>query len=106
MFFRDFAHHINREVFIYARTNQSKMDLKQNTDCFYQGRGIGIALLDTGVSPVDDFLIPENRIVAFRDFVNGKDSPYDDNGHGTHVWYQFYKIKHLGRCLKVLKSII
>lgn len=47
--------------------------------------GLSIAFLDTGISPVADFILPENRIVAFRDLVNGKTEPYDDNGHGTHV---------------------
>lgn len=51
------------------------------------GRGVGIAILDTGVSPVADFTLPQNRIVCFRDFVNGRTQPYDDNGHGTHVTY-------------------
>lgn len=49
------------------------------------GKGIGIAILDTGISPVADFTIPTNRIVVFRDFINGRTAPYDDNGHGTHV---------------------
>lgn len=53
----------------------------------YAGRGISIAILDTGISPTEDFILPENRIVAFRDLVNGKRRPYDDNGHGTHVPY-------------------
>ena len=46
---------------------------------------LSIAFLDTGISPVADFILPENRIVAFLDLVNGKTKPYDDNGHGTHV---------------------
>ena len=25
-----------------------------------------------------------NKIIAFKDFVNGLTEPYDDNGHGTH----------------------
>lgn len=49
------------------------------------GEGVGVALLDTGICPMADFLQPKNRIFAFRDFVNGHDAPYDDNGHGTHV---------------------
>lgn len=49
------------------------------------GKGIGIAILDTGISPVADFTIPANRIAIFRDFINGRTMPYDDNGHGTHV---------------------
>ncbi len=44
--------------------------------------GITIAMLDTGVAIHPDF---DNRIIAFRDFVNGKREPYDDSGHGTHV---------------------
>jgi len=49
------------------------------------GRGISIAILDTGVAPVDDLVRPGNRILASVDFINNKTRPYDDNGHGTHV---------------------
>lgn len=49
------------------------------------GKEIGIAVLDTGVYPHADLALNKNRIVAFKDFVNGKEFPYDDNGHGTHV---------------------
>lgn len=48
----------------------------------YTGRRIRIALLDTGVAKHPDI---EGRVVAFRDFVNGKRIAYDDNGHGTHI---------------------
>lgn len=51
----------------------------------YTGKGVGIALLDTGVFLHRDFIEPVNRIAAFRDFVNGKSMPYDDNGHGSHI---------------------
>lgn len=56
-----------------------------DTENTVSGKGIGIAFLDTGVSPVEDFTKPQNRIVAFRDFIHHKTVPYDDNGHGTHV---------------------
>lgn len=49
------------------------------------GRGISIAILDTGISPVADFIEPTNRIAAFLDLVGGKTEPYDDNGHGTQL---------------------
>lgn len=52
---------------------------------FPKGNNIGIAFLDTGISPMPDFIQPKNRIVAFKDFINNKRNPYDDNGHGTHV---------------------
>ena len=49
------------------------------------GRGVGVAVLDTGICPLLDFTSGQNRIAAFKDFVNGLSEPYDDNGHGTHV---------------------
>ena len=49
------------------------------------GKGINIAILDTGLCPAADFTRPENRLIAFKDFVNGHEDYYDDNGHGTHV---------------------
>lgn len=49
------------------------------------GEGITVAVVDTGVSPHNDLTRPRNRIVGFKDFVNDKTRPYDDNGHGTHV---------------------
>lgn len=85
MSLRDIAHYIEQETLLYVRMNTAKALLMNENNRPYEGLGIGIAILDTGVSAVDDFLLPKNRIVAFRDFVNGKDSPYDDNGHGTHV---------------------
>lgn len=49
------------------------------------GRGVGIAVLDTGLSPSKDFLLPKNRIAVFMDFVSDVSACYDNNGHGTHV---------------------
>lgn len=49
------------------------------------GKGVAVAVLDTGIYEHEDFRIAGNRICCFRDFVNGKEQPYDDNGHGTHV---------------------
>lgn len=45
------------------------------------GKDITIAVIDTGIHPHPDL---DGRIVAFKDFVNDKTAPYDDNGHGTH----------------------
>lgn len=47
------------------------------------GRNICVVTLDTGICPCAD--LPLKRILFFKDFVNGKEQPYDDNGHGTHV---------------------
>ncbi|HHX96930.1 MAG TPA: S8 family peptidase [Clostridia bacterium] len=48
------------------------------------GKGITLAILDTGLAPHPDFFLPQKRLLAFRDFVNQISTPYDDNGHGTH----------------------
>ena len=53
----------------------------------YTGKGVGIAIIDTGVAPHPD-LMSSGKLVAFKDFVNNKEgvsNAYDDNGHGTHV---------------------
>ncbi|MGN0382688.1 MAG: S8 family peptidase [Eubacterium sp.] len=48
----------------------------------YMGRGVGVAVLDTGIFTHPDF---DNRIILFKDFVNKRQKVYDDNGHGTHI---------------------
>jgi serine protease AprX len=58
------------------------------------GAGIGVAVIDSGVTMWHDDLTNrtgalypygDQRVSAFVDFVNGAMTPYDDNGHGTHV---------------------
>jgi serine protease AprX len=61
----------------------------------YRGTGIGVAVIDSGITRHDDLtylgsssLVKTKngqRVAAFVDFVNGRTTPYDDNGHGTHV---------------------
>lgn len=60
-----------------------KIDMVHRRDL--TGKNIGVAILDTGVHSHVDFCKPYNRIIEFVDLINGKNTPYDDNGHGTHV---------------------
>ncbi|MCI9354403.1 MAG: hypothetical protein HFE58_06305 [Firmicutes bacterium] len=76
-------------ITLSACMDTAKHNIHKKENIAYKGKNIGIAILDTGISPVEDFILPYNRIVAFRDFVGNKISPYDDNGHGTHPSYHF-----------------
>jgi serine protease AprX len=52
------------------------------------GSGIGVAVIDSGITRWHDDLGTNGngqRVDAFVDFVNGRVVPYDDYGHGTHV---------------------
>ena len=62
----------------------------------YNGAGIGVAVIDSGITAYHDDLtyqgssslvrtLAGQRTAVFVDFVNGRSTRYDDNGHGTHV---------------------
>lgn len=56
----------------------------------YDGTGIGVAVIDSGITSWhDDLADPNNpgsqRVSAFVDFVSDHTTPYDNYGHGTHV---------------------
>ena len=48
-----------------------------------KGKGIVVAVIDTGVSRVED--LKNTNFVKGYDFVNDREDASDDNGHGTHV---------------------
>lgn len=73
------------KVFIHMDIARNTIKIPQPVESRYTGKGIGVAVIDTGVHPHPDLTKPKNRIVAFKDFINNKRQPYDDNGHGTHV---------------------
>jgi serine protease AprX len=48
------------------------------------GTGVGVAIIDSGVTRAHDDL-GANRVVQFVDFVDLQARPHDGYGHGTHV---------------------
>lgn len=50
----------------------------------YSKNDVVVAVIDTGIytGHVD---LDGGKVIAWKDYVNGRTSPYDDNGHGTHV---------------------
>ena len=57
-------------------------------DLGLDGSGIGVAVIDSGITGWHDDLATNGngqRVDAFVDFVNDRTTPYDDYGHGTHV---------------------
>jgi serine protease AprX len=58
------------------------------TQLGFDGEGVGVAIVDSGITSWHDDLADTSgtqRVDRFVDFVNGAQSPYDDYGHGTHV---------------------
>src|SRR5208283_2205938 len=54
----------------------------------YTGAGVGVALIDSGVSNHPDLymgILPLSRVVYQQSFVPGNSSANDQYGHGTHV---------------------
>ena len=58
-------------------------------DFGYDGSGVGVAVIDSGITPWHDDLTDagggSQRVARFVDVVGGEETPYDDYGHGTHV---------------------
>ena len=73
---------------ISRKTGEKMEKVRQliGCDCAYKkriyGSGVGIAILDSGVSKHLDL---QGRVKVFQDYVKGRQQPYDDNSHGTHI---------------------
>ena len=46
------------------------------------GKGIGVAVIDSGVAKMPEFL---GRLIATQNFTDDRGTDVDQNGHGTHV---------------------
>jgi serine protease AprX len=89
-------HHDRPVVGAMTRVAQSSGARSVQYFLGYTGKGVGVAVIDSGVTAWHDDLTYQGsspavrtsggqRVAAFVDFVNGQSASYDDNGHGTHV---------------------
>ena len=72
-----FGPHVARSDWAFAMTGARDLNARGLT-----GKGVTVCLVDTGI----DMLHPDFahlHLVAWKDFVNLRPEPYDDNGHGT-----------------------
>ncbi|MEM2118506.1 MAG: S8 family peptidase [Candidatus Bathyarchaeia archaeon] len=66
-----------------ARTDFGVDGDRNGSPTTYTKDDIVIAIIDTGIytGHVD---LDGGKVIGWKDFVNGRTTPYDDNGHGTH----------------------
>ena len=64
------------------RPEMAESRFTSNLSKRFTGKGVTIAVIDTGVFPHPDV---SPKLLGQVDFVAGRPIPYDDNGHGTHV---------------------
>jgi serine protease AprX len=76
--------YIEKDITFNASLNKATgiMSTPQVWDLGYTGKGIKVAVIDTGIDASHPDL--KGKVVEWKDFVNGKKTPYDDYGHGTH----------------------
>lgn len=75
--------YLNREVkaLLNVAVPSAKAHQVVRNDINLTGKGVKIAIVDTGIYPHKDLA---GRITDFVDFISNQTDPYDDNGHGTH----------------------
>ena len=76
---------ITKSARVFTLIDKAKQFINiKKLDC-YSLNPPTIAFIDTGINPHLDFLFPRNKIIHFKDLINNRKYPYDDNGHGTFI---------------------
>ena len=53
-------------------------------DLGYDGSGVSVCVIDTGIDASHPDM-NDGKVIKWVDYVQHRTTPYDDNGHGTHV---------------------
>ena len=75
-------HHHGPNRFAAIPTN-----VRLNADPYYKGRGVTLAFLDSGFYPHPDLLLPNNRIVAYKDLSNERPSLEPEQPVESWQWH-------------------
>ncbi len=81
------ANHSARDAFGVSEARIDAPSLDGNADgnaAVFSSGDLVAAVIDSGIDAGHRDL-DEGKVIAFRDYVNGLTTPYDDEGHGTHV---------------------
>jgi subtilisin family serine protease len=73
----------NGQAQVYLDTSVNYIKAKTVWSAGYKGAGEVIAIVDTGIDATHQDL-DAGKVIAWKDYVNGRTTPYDDHGHGTH----------------------
>lgn len=80
------VNYISSVAKVFAQMDRAKQILEADMiEGDFVGNGVNVAIIDTGITNHLDFCSFKNRIAYFKDFLNDRIEPYDDNGHGTFV---------------------
>lgn len=66
-----------------ARTDFNLQGDRDGNVNSYSKNDIVIAILDTGIDIIH-YDLDGGKVIGWKDFINNRTTPYDDNGHGTH----------------------
>jgi subtilisin family serine protease len=74
----------DREVHVLLDKAVPQIGADQAWASGYTGKGVKVCVIDTGVD-ADHPDLNGSKVVAWVDYISGRTTPYDDQGHGTHV---------------------
>ncbi|MBW3581570.1 MAG: S8 family serine peptidase [Euryarchaeota archaeon] len=79
--------HYVADTLLGARWDAGAVDAEWTARPFWvepvRGNGVRVAIIDTGIDATHPDL--RGSVVGWRDFLEARPTPYDDDAHGTHV---------------------